>query len=124
MELYQFPTTVRKKFKEHFKHDPPSRLTIYRLQCEFQRTGSVANCIKGVSGPRVTKRTDDNINQIRKFMKTVQYPSMRRVTLTFNMSQHTAQRILHRDLGMYPYVIQRVQKLKPQDKVKKLDIVQ
>ncbi len=120
-ELYESPSMVQKKYVERFKRDPPSRLTIYRIHDKFIRTGSVADCIKGVSGRRITKRTNENIAKVRSFVKNSKYPSTRRIALAFGMSNYTAQKILRQDLEMHPYVIQRCQKLKDQDKVKRVE---
>lgn len=121
MELHKSATVVQQKFEKEFNQEPPSRLTIYRIHQKFIRTGSVANCIQGISGCKCSKRTNENITKIRKLIQNMEYPSTRRIGLSLNMSNRTVHKILRQDLQMHPYIIQRCQKLKPVDKLKRME---
>lgn len=115
MEIYQSPSVVRRSFSDWYNMDPRSRLTIQRIH-----TNSVVDNIKGVSGHKVTVRTEKNIRKIENYVRLHRNASMRRIGLFVGMTNFTARKILTEDLSFKPYSSQGVQALKATDKDKRL----
>lgn len=90
MNVFNSPTRVQEEFWKHFKKDPPSRLTVYRINRKFVKTGSINNNIEGVSGRKRTTRIPAVINKVQKELVRTPRLSTRRLALQFGISQTSA----------------------------------
>jgi hypothetical protein len=78
----------------------------------FRDSGSVQRK-PGSSRPKV--RTEENIQNVQHRMEDEPQLSLRRLSQQTELSVSTCQRIVRKDLGLYPYKVQVYQELLPPD---------
>ena len=113
-EVFKSPTEVQRRF--HATYDPhyePTRRTIYAIHAKFMETGSVNDQPR--SGRLRSGRSEENQEVVEAAFVQDQRKSIRRASLELNISKATIHRLLRKDIGMYPYKLQIVQNLEPQD---------
>ncbi|KAK9721739.1 hypothetical protein QE152_g20740 [Popillia japonica] len=96
----------------------PTGKTILAWFWKFQQTGSVRNQFVGSSR---TVRTPANIDGVREAVERSPARSTRRQSQALNLSNTTLRRIMHKYLMLYPYNIQIVHQLSPQDRPNRLE---
>ncbi|CAG0879485.1 unnamed protein product [Darwinula stevensoni] len=112
-EVFQSVVEVQRRFRAVYgQHYTPDRNTIVATHRKFMETGSVKD--KPRSGRPRCGRSEENIETVREALAQSQGKSIRRAAVELNISVTSIQRILRRDLKLYPYKIQIVQKLEPQ----------
>ena len=84
----------------------PSRPTIYAIHVKFLQTGSVND--QPQSGRPRTGRTEENVETVEAAFVQSLWKSIRHAGLALNISRASIQRMLRKDIGMYPYKIQVV----------------
>ena len=111
---------VRRKFNFN---NYPQKSQIYRWAHEFQATGSLNNLNKKGETPRsgrkLTARFPDNMDAMRDSVGRSQKKSIRRHSQELGLSRASVQRIMVKDLQLYPYRIQIKHKLTPADMEKR-----
>ena len=101
--------TVQAKFRQKFNfNNYPQKSQIYRWAHKFQATGSVNNLNKKAEtstyGRKLTARTPDNVNAVRDSVGRCPKKSIRRRSQELGLSRASVQRILIKDLHLYPYI--------------------
>lgn len=91
----------------------PTAIMIRNLISRFENTGSVAD-LPG-RGPRRTVRKNEAVQSVQQSVLQDPYASTRRRSSQLGISRTSLQKILELDLKLFPYKIQMVQSLKPQD---------
>jgi len=109
-------TWVRHRFLVQYHKPAPSEGAIRNLLKKHNETGSVLNDQKGKSGRPKTVRNQDNIERVRLANIENRETSTRRLSAELDVSRSSIQRILKRDLKLFPYHIQNRQALSPRDK--------
>jgi hypothetical protein len=108
--------TVQRNFRRQFNipvgGNVPSRNSILDWYYKFQNTGSVLTTYKG---SQKSVRTPENIERVRQAIDQSPQRSTRRHSQSLNLSTRTVRRILHNDLQLFPYKVQIVQQLLPND---------
>lgn len=108
--------TVQRNFRRQFNilvgGNVPSRSSILDWYHKFQNTGSVLTTYKG---SQKSVRTPENIERVRQAIDQSPQRSARRHSQSLNLSTRTVQKILHNDLQLFPYKVQIVQQLFPND---------
>uniref|UniRef100_UPI00358E2E41 uncharacterized protein n=1 Tax=Myxine glutinosa TaxID=7769 RepID=UPI00358E2E41 len=117
--------TVQAKFRRKFNfNNYPQKNQVYRWAHTFQATGSVNNLNKKAetpsSGRKLTARSPDNVNAVRPSVGRSPKRSIRRRSQEQGLSRASVQRILIKDLQLYPYKIQIKHKLTPADMAKRV----
>ena len=92
---------------------------ILRIVSNFELDRSVALHPQPDFKPRKV-RSDFLLSAIEGTMATTPTESIRSVTSEYSISESSAQRIIGMDLGLYPYKIILVQKVKPDDAERRL----
>ena len=88
--------------------------SVCSLSCEkSERTGILIDKPK-CETPK-TVRTPQNIAALAEIVCEASSTSIHRRSQQLNISETSLERILHKDLGLTPYKVQLVQKLKPID---------
>ena len=109
---------TQRRFRAHFKvKTAPSRNTILSLTEKYIRVGSVSNLQKSFSGRKKWIRTAEKVQTIRTLVKNDPKKSHRRLGQEAGCSSSTAQRILRKDLQLYPYRLAVTNKLTEADKI-------
>lgn len=123
MYVFKSPSLVRRNFVKRFYKEPPSRLTICRINnlSKWIKTGAITDNIAGVSGRHRSIRNEENIVAVQRALEQNPKNSIRRLKnqLAVPISRASCQRIIAKSLGLKPYRIQRHQALRPQDKEKR-----
>jgi len=109
---------VRRQFNIPVGGNVPSRNSILDWYHKFQNTGSVLRTYKG---SQKSVRTPENIERVRQAIEQSPQRSARRHSQWLNLSTRTVQRILHNDLQLFPYKVQIVQRLLPNDFVTRIE---
>ena len=113
-EVLRSPIEVQRRFRAEFGiHYVPSRHTIYAIHARFMETGSVGDQPR--SGRPRSGRSEENVETVEAAFIQSQGKSIRRAALELNISRASIQRMLRKDIRMYPYKIQVVHNLEPQD---------
>ena len=111
------------KFRRKFNNYPPRGL-IYCWVHKFQATGSVYNLHKKAENPRsgrkLTASCPDNVDAVRVSVGGSPKKSLQRHSQELGFSRTSFQRILKKDLPLYPYRIQIKHKFTPADMEKPL----
>lgn len=102
-------TGIRKK---------PDKNTIKHLYENFRGSGTLRNLPK--SGRPRSARNTRNIDRVSASVERDPETSQNRRAQQLNLSQSSLQRILRKDLHLFPYKIQITQQLKPADKPRRL----
>ena len=113
METHQSVITVQRNFRNYFHKDPPSRPTIYAIHHKFLTTGSVVD-IKSTGRHRDIRNVENVVRVLEAFTENPA-TSIRRVSAETDLSYGSIQRILRKDLKMFPYHVQLLQQLYPHD---------
>ncbi|KAK7112966.1 hypothetical protein V1264_012336 [Littorina saxatilis] len=108
--------TVQAKYRRKFHiNNYPQKSQIYRWVHKFKATGSVNNINKKAetpkSGRKLTVRSPDSVNAVRDSVGRSPKKSIRRRSQELGISRSSVQRILIKDLHLYPYRIQIKHKL-------------
>ena len=120
-EVFQSPTEVQRRFHATYgPHYEPTRRTIYAIHAKFMETGSVNDQPR--SGRPRSGRSEENQEVVETTFVQDQTKSIRRASLELNISRATIHRLLRKDIGMYPYKLQIVQSLEPQDYDSRLEM--
>jgi hypothetical protein len=85
----------------------------------FEETGSLMN-LPHTGRPR-SARKEENIERVRASIEDEPQTFTRRRSRELGLSRTSLRRILTKDLKMFPYKIQLVQKLKPTDHPQRLN---
>lgn len=96
----------------------PSAKTFRRLATQFEQTGTTADR-PHVGRPR-TIRSRENIDRVREDVVEKPRTSTRKRSTQLAISRRSLQRILVKDLRLFPYKIQVTQKLLPADFEKRI----
>ena len=109
---------TQRRFKVHFKtKSAPSRNTILSLTEKFLRVGSVKNLQKSFSGRKKWIRTAERVQSVRTLVNNDPRKSHRRLAQEAGCSSSTTQRILRKDLQMFPYKLSMRSKLTEADRI-------
>ena len=116
--------TVQAKYRRKFNfNNYLQKSQIYRWTHKFQATGSVNSLDKKSAIPRygrkLTARCPDNVNAVRDSVARSPKKSIRRRNQEMGLSRASVQRIMIKDLQLYPYRIQIKHKLTPADMAKR-----
>ena len=95
------------------QHHRPTEGTIRRIVKKFETTGLVVDQPTPVR--RRNARSDENIVAVRECVSEDSNVSIPRRAQELRLSHNSTWRILRKDLGLFPYKIQLIQKLKPND---------
>lgn len=122
VELY-FKTDSLVKAQRAFRRErncrfAPCKNTIRRLVKNFRGKGSVVK--KRYSTHQSAKKTEA-IEQVQQSVSANRRKSSRKIARETRVPRTTVRRILHQDLGLFPYKIQMVHKLHRGDKSKRLN---
>lgn len=110
---------TQRNFRRHFHtSSAPSRKSILRFVQAFRERGSVADKPR-IEFPKCV-RTPTNIQLVHEAIDMNPTQSLRRLSHQLNISYGSTQRIVRRDLKLYPYRIQLVQSLSPADIAQRL----
>ena len=114
MEVLQSVIAVQQRFRALYRPGyTPDRNTIINIHRKFMKTGSVMDR-RSLGRPRIGQN-DENVANAREAFDFSQGKSTRRAFLELNTSATSIQRILRRELRIFSYKIQVVQKLESQD---------
>ena len=122
LEMKSFKT-VQAEFHRKFNfNNYPQNYFFNHWAHKLQATGSVNNLNKKAetpsSGRKLTATSNDNVNAVRDSVRRSPKTSIRRHSQELGLSCATVQRILIKDLQLYPYWIQIKHKLTPADMAK------
>lgn len=111
------PSYVQRQFRNKYKRTPPCVNTIKSWYRKFQETGSVADR-KRSGRPRMDV---DSIDAVRDLFDENPRISSRQAATYLDMPQSSVMKILHKELHLRPYKIQRVQALMPDDRPRRVE---
>ena len=111
-------TETQRDYRIHFKtRVSPTKNAIKALVRKFQETGAVQD-LKKTGRPKI--RTEVQINRVARDVANNSNSSIRRRSLELEITRSTLQRILKKDLKLFPYKIPLCQELLPTDAEKRL----
>ena len=110
--------TQREYRKRHRNQSAPDKKTIHALSNRFEQYGTTLDS-HHLGRPR-TARSEENIARVRECVAESPKTLTRRRAQELNISQRSLQRILKKDLHLFLYKIQLVQKLLPRDNNQRL----
>ena len=106
-------------YRRHFNtRDSPSVNAIKGIISLFQEQGAVCDLPR--SGRPRTARNDENREELERSLEENPPVSTRRRSQQMGISRSSLQRMLH-EMDMFPYKIQLVQQLQPQDYEQRLE---
>jgi hypothetical protein len=113
------------KFRETYDHNKfPSKTDIYRWKTKFETMGTINNMRmkypQSKTGRKFSARSPDNVRAVRDSVGRSPKKSIRRRSQDLGLTRMAVQRILIKDLHLYPYWIQIKHKLTPADKEKRV----
>jgi len=121
--MFESPIIVRREFcRQERLHTAlgPSRQAISRIVYHFENKFSVENKNKGNSGKSPNKtKNPDIIEDVRDSVNENPHTSIRQRSSELDISRMSLQRILRKELLLYPYVISVRHVLTAQDKVRR-----
>ena len=112
---------VQREYRRTFGGDPPSRWTIMRLVNNFAENGTVA---RRPYGRNNSVRTEETIAAVAAAIHNNPRVSTRSLSAEMGVSRRSLQTIIHKDLHLFPYKIQLVNKLNPADLPIRLEFCQ
>lgn len=112
-------TDVQRKFNHQFKNTKLSRKHIYKIVQKFERLGTVADAPR-TGRPRCS-RSEENVSTLRVMLMNSPEKSVRRSSSETGIPRTCIHDILKKDLKLFPYKIQIMQKLSITDQVQRLD---
>ena len=105
---------TQRKFRAKFpRKKAPNPNTIRALYSKFKSSGILSNVSRGTIQRRA--RSDTNITIAQDLLEENPNLSTTRGAQALGNSQSSMQRILRFDLKLFPYKIQMVQQLKPEE---------
>ena len=114
MEVLQSVTTVQRWSQALYgPHYAPVWNTILNTHSKFKENESVMD--RPRSGRLWSGESEENVGAVREAFDLSQGKSIQRSSAELNISATSIQRILRRELRLFPYKIQFVQKLEPQN---------
>lgn len=121
--------SVQAKFRREFNfNNYPHKFQITRWVNKFKATGSLNKLSKkaeqSTSGRKLTARCPENVDAVRDSVGRSPKKSIRRRSQEMGLSRASVHRILKKDLNLYPYRIQIMQKLTPADMKKRVMMCQ
>ena len=123
VELYLQSASIvqaQRDFKSYFKvKRSPSAREIRNYVKKFRETASAQPSTS--SGRRRSVRTPENIEAVRDAVLKSPTRSTRKLSQALDIKRTSLMRILKGDLKLYPYKIQVCQKLKQEDKAKRIE---
>lgn len=109
-------TQVCRNFRREYNRQPPSRSNILQWVNKFTNSGSVKKG-KSTGRPRVLQ---ERVAQVEVSFEVSPSQSIRVASRELNIPKSTVHKILRKRLGYYPYKLQLVHQLKPNDKPRRL----
>ena len=120
VELYSKTESIVKAQREFRKEqkckEAPHKSTILRLIKRFRKTGSIR---RKEYSKRLSPRRQEAVGKIGRAIEGNRRTSVRKLSVQTQVPRSSVSRILHQDLGLYPYKVQLVQKLLRGDKAKR-----
>ena len=110
---------VQRDFSREFKQKSPSKHCIIATIAKFRETGGTAD--KKRSGRPRSARNEDAVEVVSISVAENPNTSTRKRSSQLEISRTTLQRIMKKDLRLYPYKIQVTQLLKSADRQKRMD---
>lgn len=114
---HQSVTVVRRAFRSRFGVKAPHYHSIMRWCKQFENTGSIHKG-KPTGRPRTP---NDSVDRVRQAFENTPIMSTNQASRQLAISQSTVWRILTKILQMRPYKFALHQKLKPEDKIARLN---
>lgn len=111
------PISVRRRFRREFNKDPPHVNAIRRWSQQFTATGSVSKR-KSTGRPRISEETVEHVSQSCSHSPK---KSLTRRSLELDIPRATVHKIMHKRLRLYPYKIQLLHEIKPDDQPKRTE---
>lgn len=109
---------VQRAFRRQFGRRGPPETSIRRWYEQFRYRGCICHQGKGRAGrPSVTEET---VDRVRETFTRSPRKSVRRASRELKIPEPTVRKILRKRLQLYPYKLQLVQKLQPDDPSKRL----
>ena len=119
-ELHGSNSETQRRYHRHFNtRDAPSVNAIKGIRSRFERQGTVCDLPRS-RRPR-TARNGENREELERSLEENPSVSTRRRSQQMGISRPSLQSTLH-EMNMFPYKIQLVQQLHPQDYEKKIRI--
>jgi len=111
---------TQREFRKNFgSRSAPAKNTIKRIYEKFSNTAYLGNK-KRPEKPR-PKRSDENIDRVRRSIEENKQTSSRRRASQLNIATTTLRRIIRQDLGLYPYRILSTHRLLLVDFAKRIE---
>lgn len=110
-------TQTRRNFRNRYGRDPPSRSSIRAWYDKFLLTGSLLD--KRRSGR--PKTPNDSIRRVRETFTHSPTISIRASAKQLLIPRSTVHKILRKNLKLYPYKLQLVQALEPNDRPRRTE---
>lgn len=110
-------TQVQRTFRNVYHQDPPTRQSIYRWMKQFKDTGSVAK----KKSPGRPPTSVENVQRVKQAFERSPRQSVRRAARELQLPRSTVHDVLRKRLHMFPYKIQMVQQLQPDDGRKRME---
>ena len=110
-------TKVQRNFRRRFGVVPPLAKNIRRWHRQFEETG----CLCKGKSPGRPRTLQETVQQIQQVFGRSPRKSTRRCSKELAIPHTTVWRVLTRRLGMKPYRLQLVQKLRNDDKGKRME---
>jgi hypothetical protein len=109
---------VQRAFRKQFGRRGPAEMSIRRWYEQFRYRGCICHQGKGRMGrPSVTQET---VDRVRETFTRSPRKSVRTASRELKIPEPTVRKILWKWLQLYPYKLQLVQKLQPDDPSKRL----
>ena len=102
--------------RELHRRTAPERRTLLRWVAEFEERGTAVRQPRHTPRPRLPPTL---LNAVRRAIRRSPSLSVRRLVARTGAARSTIHRILQRQLGLFPYKLQLVQRLKRGDKAKR-----
>lgn len=110
---------VQNRFEEKFQRLAPSYSGMWKMVLKFQNKGTVWNLHKGNSGRRFSVRVEEKIADVSNHFAQGN-ATLRKSSQILNISKASINRILKKNLKMYPFKIQKMFKLTDDAKDRRL----
>lgn len=124
IETKSYKLTIAKFRGQYNKNKTPTKTDIYRWIKKFEANGTINDMRQKppavTVGSKPTARSPENIAVVRDSVGRSPKKSLRRRSQELGISKSSLQRILIKDLQLYPYRIQVKQKLTDADKEKRV----
>jgi len=109
-------TQVCRNFRTVYNRHPPSRSNILQWVNKFFNTGSVKKSKRPGRPPIPQQR----VQELQAALERSPTKSIRVASRELNISKSTVHKVMRKRFGLYPYKLQLVQELKPNDKPRRL----